>query len=181
MPSQQSPWQPSPSQGMTLLRSRQQSENGRLLKGDVAVSIPFIKMLQMAVYFYDHASPPASHAHEAEIEMLSSTSAVKQHAHRSCTCANSAASLRCWGDGRWGTAIQVLSWARCCMIPMQKVFAGFSKACACSVFAETWWELGVCLPLLFQHIVYIKESSSFKRNRPLGFLFFFFFFSSFTR
>lgn len=54
----------------------------------------------------------------------------------------------------------------------QKVLAGFSKARACSVFAETWWELGVCL-LLFQHIVHIKEIGSFKRNMPLVFLFFF--------
>ncbi|OPJ79310.1 hypothetical protein AV530_005187 [Patagioenas fasciata monilis] len=45
---------------------------------EAAGSIPFIKTLQMAIYFYDHASPLAPQVRKAEIKTLSSAWAAKQ-------------------------------------------------------------------------------------------------------
>lgn len=47
---------------------------------EAAASIPFIKMLQMAIYFYDHAFPLAPQVRKAEIKTLSSAWVVKQGA-----------------------------------------------------------------------------------------------------
>lgn len=164
------------------LTRHQQSGNSSLLERDIAGSIPFIKMLQMAMYIYGHASPLTSHVHAAEMKLLGSASAGKRRARVGLRTSPGtpdgkhmapallpACSAAAGGTGSPGPP----SGSPFSMILMKKVFAGFSKAHACPIFAETWWEWGVCHPLPFPHTAHYKERSSFKSNMPPGFLFFF--------
>lgn len=142
--------------------------NGHLPKREAAGSIPFIKVLQMAIYFYDRASPLAPQVRKAEIKMLSSAWAAKQGAHLGfCTRGQPKGGE----DGHMGTATQGPSLGSPLHHPPAKSIDCLFKGTCVLSFCRNFVRTG-CLPPSPHPAYGTYQRIGFKRNTPLGFLFF---------